>query len=182
MKYPVSHVKQPLKPPAKYLKTCHPLRNLSFLGHPPGYQGVTLILYLPPHGGTQSLIRTQNPKSRPNVTPPFRKRSYFKCKQKFSFLINLKSPTVYSYKELEARKNGQDFKMYDAVPSSAATPMAVDDSSDMDHFLPMLNDYLSSTSHMPISIYRPLNNPSSRCLKRYTDPSKIVFSFFAIKK
>ncbi|KJA14316.1 hypothetical protein HYPSUDRAFT_150581 [Hypholoma sublateritium FD-334 SS-4] len=60
-------------------------------------------------------------------------------------------PTVYSSKELEARKNARDFKMYDAVPSSAPTPMAVDEPSDMDNFLPMLNDYLSMHDSEPTS-------------------------------
>ncbi|KAF8195510.1 hypothetical protein BJ912DRAFT_923745 [Pholiota molesta] len=51
-------------------------------------------------------------------------------------------PKVYSTKELEARKNARDFKMYDAIRQSE-TPMAVDESSEMDKFLPMLNDYLN---------------------------------------
>ena len=61
-------------------------------------------------------------------------------------------PIVYSSKELEARKNARDFKMYDAVPSSAPTPMAVDEPSDMDNFLPMLNDYLSSAPRFPLVV------------------------------
>ncbi|KAF8967109.1 hypothetical protein BDZ97DRAFT_566928 [Flammula alnicola] len=50
-------------------------------------------------------------------------------------------PKVYSTKELEERRSQRDFKMYDAVPANEQ-PMVVDEPSEMDKFLPMLNDYL----------------------------------------
>lgn len=51
------------------------------------------------------------------------------------------SPKVLSSKEII--KNPVDFKMYDAIPAEQQSS-STDDSSEMDKFLPMLNDYLQS--------------------------------------
>ncbi|KAF9485884.1 hypothetical protein BDN70DRAFT_870810 [Pholiota conissans] len=73
-------------------------------------------------------------------------------------------PTVYPSKELEARKNARDFKMYDAVRQSE-TAMNVDEPSDMDKFLPMLNDYLNlhdvkqTNSEVPLAPAAVENKP-----------------------
>jgi len=53
----------------------------------------------------------------------------------------LVSPKVLSSKEIEV--NPVDFKMYDAIPAARQSLLA-DESSEMDKFLPMLNDYLKS--------------------------------------
>ncbi|KAF4617307.1 hypothetical protein D9613_006005 [Agrocybe pediades] len=55
----------------------------------------------------------------------------------------LAPPKVLSAKELAQKKTAPDFKMYDAVPEDTQQQnMAVDTPSEMDKFLPMLNDYL----------------------------------------
>ena len=53
----------------------------------------------------------------------------------------LASSKVLSSKEVE--KNPVDFKMYDAILSGQKP---ADNSSEMDNFMPMLNDYLKSQS------------------------------------
>lgn len=58
-----------------------------------------------------------------------------------SNLILLVSPKVLSSKEIEM--NPVDFKMYDAIPA-VQQPLSTDEPTEMDKFLPMLNDYLKS--------------------------------------
>ena len=50
----------------------------------------------------------------------------------------LASPKVLSSKDIAKRP--VDFKMYDAIPAAQQS----DDSSEVNKFLPMLNDYLKS--------------------------------------
>ncbi|KIM43232.1 hypothetical protein M413DRAFT_444040 [Hebeloma cylindrosporum] len=50
-------------------------------------------------------------------------------------------PKVLSAKDLEKNQPTRDFKMYDAVPT-IEEPLPVDNSEEMDKFLPMLNSYL----------------------------------------
>ncbi|PPQ67988.1 hypothetical protein CVT25_000468 [Psilocybe cyanescens] len=50
-------------------------------------------------------------------------------------------PKVLSSKELEKNKSASDFKMYDAIPTDEQ-PTVQDEPSEIDKFLPMLNDYL----------------------------------------
>jgi len=57
-------------------------------------------------------------------------------------LLNLR-PKVLSAKDIEKSQPTRDFKMYDAIPA-IREPLAVDDSGEMDKFLPMLNNYLKS--------------------------------------
>ena len=53
----------------------------------------------------------------------------------------LPSPKVLSSKDIA--KSPVDFKMYDAIPA-AQQSLSTDDSSEVNKFLPMLNDYLKS--------------------------------------
>ena len=53
----------------------------------------------------------------------------------------LASPKVLSSKDIAKRP--VDFKMYDAIPA-AQQSLSADDSSEVNKFLPMLNDYLKS--------------------------------------
>ena len=53
----------------------------------------------------------------------------------------LASPKVLSSKDIA--KSPVDFKMYDAIPA-AHESLSTDDSSEINKFLPMLNDYLKS--------------------------------------
>ena len=53
----------------------------------------------------------------------------------------LASPKVLSSKDIA--KSPVDFKMYDAIPA-AQQSLSTDDSSEVNKFLPMLNDYLKS--------------------------------------
>jgi len=57
-------------------------------------------------------------------------------------LLHLR-PKVLSVKDVEKSQPTPDFKMYDAVPATEE-PLAMDNSEDMDKFLPMLNYYLKS--------------------------------------
>lgn len=52
-------------------------------------------------------------------------------------------PKVLSARDVEKSHPTRDFKMYDAIPAMEE-PLAVDDSEEMDKFLPMLNNYLKS--------------------------------------
>lgn len=61
-------------------------------------------------------------------------------------------PKVLSAKELEKDKTPVDFTMYDAIPADEPS-MEVDDSSEMDKFLPMLNDYLKSEFHQTFFVF-----------------------------
>lgn len=72
---------------------------------------------------------------------PVRKpRLLFRCLVLSNFIL-LASPKVLSSKEIT--KKPVDFKMYDAIPTTQQS-LPTDQSSEMDKFLPMLNDYLKS--------------------------------------
>lgn len=57
-------------------------------------------------------------------------------------------PKVWSSKELDAIKRAAQFKMYDAVPSTAhsAAPSMSETDAEIEKFLPMLKDYLNGGS------------------------------------
>ncbi|KAF8909012.1 hypothetical protein CPB84DRAFT_1813251 [Gymnopilus junonius] len=59
-------------------------------------------------------------------------------------------PKVVSVKELERRKQQADFKMYDAVPTNDQSMVVDEAPSEMDKFLPMLQDYLKSPCFQPV--------------------------------
>lgn len=71
----------------------------------------------------------------------------------------LASPKVLSSKEIS--KNTIDFKMYDAIPAAQQSSYS-GDSSEMDKFLPMLNDYLKSECDFApfrMALYKRIYSP-----------------------
>ncbi|KIK03305.1 hypothetical protein K443DRAFT_95367 [Laccaria amethystina LaAM-08-1] len=64
-------------------------------------------------------------------------------------------PKVVSAKDLSAKSRLHDFKMYDAIPSTRKASKRLEIDSEMEKFLPMLNDYLKIQDINPILVSDP---------------------------
>lgn len=78
----------------------------------------------------------------------------------------MNSPTVISSKDV-AKSN---FKMYDAIPSPVKARPSVD--SEIEKFLPMLNDYLSCALDCYYLLTLSEKSASARHATEYTGPTK----------
>ena len=87
------------------------------------------------------LFNTSNPEDQLAVFLPARELCQLIRRPDLSNSMLLTSPKVLSSKDIA--KSPVDFKMYDAIPASQQS-LSTEDSSEINKFLPMLNDYLKS--------------------------------------
>ncbi|EDR13317.1 uncharacterized protein LACBIDRAFT_309045 [Laccaria bicolor S238N-H82] len=83
-------------------------------------------------------------------------------------------PKVVSAKDLPAKSKRHDFKMYDAIPSAKKASKRSEIDSEMEKFLPMLNDYLKIHDMDP----SPVTNTSMAAPESLSSEGDYVWDVF----